>query len=45
MSKKDSVPGESIEGNDYKCRNVEENIFVDAEQCHTIMKSIMGDRG
>lgn len=45
MGTKDSVPGERIEGNDYKCGNVEEKIFVDAEQCHTIMKSIMGDRG
>lgn len=31
MGTKDSRPGERIKGNDYKCGNVEEKIFMHAE--------------
>lgn len=30
MGTKNSIPGERIKGNDYKCRNVEEEIFMGA---------------
>lgn len=45
MCTKDCARGGKIKGNDFKSRNVEEEIFMDAEQCGTIMKSITGDRG
>lgn len=45
MCTKDCAHVGKIKGNDFKSRNVEEEIFMDAEQCDTIMKSITGDRG
>lgn len=45
MCTNDCALGGKIKGSDFKSRNIEEDIFMDAEQCGTIMKSIMGHRG